>query len=46
LTRTPPPLNWPVLTPSREPMPLGDVGDDAPPPQAVTSVASVAPEAT
>jgi hypothetical protein len=27
-------------------MPLGDVGDDDPPPQAENSVASVAPEAT
>ena len=39
-------MNRPDSTPSVEAMPLGDVGDDDPPPQAENSVASVAPEAT
>jgi hypothetical protein len=39
-------VNWPARTPSIEGAPFGDVGDDAPSPQAETSEASVAQEAT
>ena len=46
VTCTTDPVNRPDRTPSLEPMPLGDVGDDVPPAQAENSVASVAPEAT
>jgi len=45
VTCTPGPVNRPATLPSAEAMPLGDVGDDDPPPQAEKSVASVAPEA-
>ena len=46
MTCTPGPVNRPAKTRSIEAAPLGDVGDDDPPPQAENSVASVAPEAT
>ena len=45
LTRTVEPANWPGTLPNVEGAPLGDVGDPSPP-QAETSVASVAQEAT
>jgi hypothetical protein len=38
-------MNRPVNTPSFDPMPLGEVGDDDPSSQAENSVASVAQEA-
>jgi hypothetical protein len=38
-------MNRPVNTPSFDPMPLGEVGDDDPSSQAEISVASVAQEA-
>src|SRR3970040_1591449 len=44
VTCTPEPANRPARTLSIEAAPPGDVGDD--PPQAVNSVANVAPEAT
>ena len=45
VTSTVEPVNRPVNTPSFDPMPLGEVGDDGPSSQAANSVASVAQEA-
>jgi hypothetical protein len=46
VTCTAEPVNLPDRTPSGDAVPLGDVGDDEPSPQAAKSVASVAPDAT